>query len=172
MLIAFFAVFLVAARAALRWHLQIPGHSMLPTAFALVLVRSCVDRRAAGTLCGLLAGLACAALGMGKGGPLIALKLALAGAVVDVAVVRLGQMRATPSLWQGLVIGALAGATGFVPVVVLESLAGLDARLIAFHALFAAGTKAAFGAAGGVAGAWVARELRHHGVLDRAASGP
>lgn len=170
LLIAFIATFLVAARAALRWHLQIPGHAMLPTAFGLVLVRSCVDRRAAATLCGLTAGIATAALGMGKGGPLIALKLVLPGAAIDVG--RLGVHpaagRADFSLAAGTFLGALAGATGFLPVVIVEGLAGMEPRLIALHALTAAGTKAAFGAAGGWAGAWVARELRHHGVLERA----
>lgn len=168
LLIAFVATFLVAARAAMRWHLHLPGHAMLPTAFALVLVRSCVAHRGAASLCGLAAGLVAAGLGMGKGGPLIVLKLLLPGAVVDLS--RLGgpggDRRAVFSLASGLIVGALAGATGFLPVIVVESLAGMDPRLIAWHALTAAGTKAAFGAAGGCAGAWVARELRHHGVLE------
>ena len=37
-LIAFFAAFLVAARAALRWHIHVPGHATLAIAFGLVLV--------------------------------------------------------------------------------------------------------------------------------------
>jgi len=164
LLIAFFATFLVAGRAALRWHLHIPGHAMLPTAFALVLVRSCVDRRSAASLCGGIAGIAVTALGMGKGGPLIVLKLLLPGAVVDLG--WLATKRASSSLAGGVVLGALAGLTGFLPVVVVEGLAGMEPRLIAIHAATAAGTKALFGAAGGWAGAWVARELRHHGLLE------
>jgi hypothetical protein len=168
LLIAFLATFLVAARAALRWHLHMPGHAMLPTAFALVLVRSCVHRKSAATLCGVTAGLAVAALGMGQGGPLLVLKLALPGAVVDLGALanRAGARRVEFGLLAGAVTGALAGATGFVPVVLIEGLAGMEPRLIALHALTAAGTKAAFGAAGGWGGAWVARELRHHGVLE------
>jgi len=170
MLIAGFAIFLVAARAAMRWHLHVPGHSMIATAFGLVLVRSCVDRRAASTLCGVLAGVTCAALGMGKGGPLVALKLALPGAVVDAC--RLGRDGYAPlSLLQGTWIGALAGAAGFVPLVAVEWLSDVEPRLIALHALASAGGKAFFGAAGGVAGAWVAGELRHHGVLRGGAAG-
>jgi hypothetical protein len=165
MLIAAFAVFVVAARAAMRWHLHVPGHSMVATAFGLVLVRSCVDRRAAGTLCGIVAGVACAALGMGKGGPLVMLKLALPGAVVDLC--RLGQGdRAPLSLLRGAGIGALAGASGFVPLVAVEWLADVEPQLIALHALASAGGKALFGAAGGAAAAWVAGELRHHGILE------
>jgi hypothetical protein len=168
LLIAFFATFLVAARAALRWHLHIPGHAMLPTAFALVLVRSCVDRRGAASLCGLLAGAAVAVLGMGQGGPVLVLKLALPGAVVDGAawLHRRGAGRVGLGLSEGLAIGALAGLTGFVPVVLVESLAGMEPRVMALHAFTSAATKILFGAAGGWAGAWVARELRHHGVLE------
>jgi hypothetical protein len=166
LLIACFAAFLVAARAAMRWHLHVPGHAMLASGFGLVLVRSCVTRRSAGSLCGLLAGAACAALGMGKGGPLIALKLLLPGVVVDLATARSARARLTPV--RGLVVGALAGASGFVPVVIVEGLAGVEPRLMLLHAVVAAGSKAAFGAVGGAAGAWVAHELDHHGVLDRA----
>ncbi len=167
MLIALFAVFLVAARAAMRWHLHVPGHSMIAVAFGLVLVRSCVDRRSAATLCGVLAGVACAALGMGKGGPLIVLKLALPGAVVDLCQLVRGE-RASPSLLRGACVGALAGASGFVPLVALEWMADVDPQLIALHALASAGGKALFGSVGGAAGAWVAAELRHHGVLAAA----
>lgn len=167
LLIAFFATFLVAGRAALRWHLHIPGHSMAPTAFALVVVRSCVDRRAAASLCGLVAGVAVAGLGMGRGGPILALKLVLPGAVVDLGAGSSsgGDGRARFSLGAGALLGALAGATGFVPVVLVEGWAGVEPAVIALHAATAAGTKAVFGAAGGWAGAWVARELRHHGVI-------
>ena len=166
MLIAFFATFLVTARAAMRWHLHLPGHSMIAISFGLVLVRCCVDRRSAATLCGVLAGLVCAALGMGKGGPLIVLKLALPGGVVDLANARRDASGASISVARGLLIGALAGASGLVPLVIVESLANVEPRLIALHALASGGGKAVFGAAGGAAGAWVARELRHHGLLD------
>lgn len=169
-LIAFFAAFLVAAKAAMRWHLNVPGHAMIATAFGLVLVRSCVDRRGAATLCGLLAGAACAALGMGRGGPLIVLKLLLPGAVVDLATPSRGAGPAIVSIPRGLAIGALAGASGFLPTVIVEWLADLAPELIALHALTSAAGKTLFGAAGGAAAAWVARELRHHGVLDRVSS--
>ena len=83
LLLAFFATFVVLTKAALRWHLHLPGHSMFSIALLLVLARACVRRPATASLVGLLAGVACALLGMGKGGPLIALKLALPGVVID-----------------------------------------------------------------------------------------
>ena len=83
LLLAFFATFIVLAKAALRWHLHIPGHVMFATALFLLLARYCVPRAGAATVVGLLAGLVCAALGMGKGGPLIVIRLVLPGLVVD-----------------------------------------------------------------------------------------
>lgn len=83
LLIVFFAAFLVGTRIAMRWHLHLPGHAMLAAAFGLVLVRSCVDRRAAASLCGLVAGIGIAGLGLGQGGPLVVLKLALPGLAID-----------------------------------------------------------------------------------------
>jgi hypothetical protein len=169
LLIAFFATFLVTARAAMRWHLHVPGHAMIASTFGLVLVRSCVDHRGAATLCGALAGLACAALGMGKGGPIVALKLTLPGAVVDAATLGADRGRAVVTPLRGAAIGGVAGASGFAPLVLVEWLADVAPQLIVLHALASASGKALFGAVGGAAGAWVARELRHHGVLDPAA---
>jgi hypothetical protein len=164
-LIAFFAAFLVAARAAMRWHLNIPGHAMVGAAFGLVLVRSCVDRRVAASTCGLLAGVACAALGMGRGGPLIALKLALPGVLVDLGMLRVGP-RSVPSLPRGAWVGAMAGLSTLAPLVVVEWLTDVEPGVIGLHALTSGAGKALFGALGGAAGAWVARELRHHGLLE------
>jgi hypothetical protein len=166
LLLAFFATFIVLAKGALRWHLHVPGHAMFTTALFLVVARACVRRPAAATLVGLLAGIACALLGMGKGGPIVALKLMLPGVVVD-----LGATWSRKSLavaWWGALIGALAGASQFLPVALVEALAGLDADLVLAHAALSAGAKAGFGALGGAAGAVIAARLRHHGLLPDA----
>lgn len=163
LLLAFFATFLVIARAAMRWHLHIPGHSLLIAGLLLVLARACVERVAAATIVGALAGLACTALGMGSGGPLIALKLALPGVAVDVGWKLLPA--SLPPLLRGALLGACAGATHFFPVLIVEGLTGVAASVVMGHALLAAGSKAAFGAVGGAAALAVAERLRHHGVI-------
>lgn len=165
LLLCFFATFLVIARAALRWHLHLPGHSMLPAAALLVLARACVAHGPAATLVGTAAGLVGAALGLGgRAGPLIVLKLGLGGAAVD-AGSALGRVRRLG--WKsGAVLGALCGATDFVPVALVEALAGLPADVVLAHAAVSAGAKAAFGAVGGAAGGAVATRLRHHGLVE------
>jgi hypothetical protein len=166
LLLAFFATFIVLTKGALRWHLHLEGHSMFAIALFLVVARACVRRPAAATLVGVLAGVVCALLGMGKGGPLIVLKLALPGAVVDLGA-RWGREPLTVAWW-GALIGALAGASHFLPVALIETLAGLDADLVLAHAALSAGAKACFGALGGAAGAVIASRLRHHGLLPEA----
>jgi len=163
LLLAFFATFVVLTKAALRWHLHLPGHSMFSIALLLVLARACVRRTAAASLVGLLAGVGCALLGMGKEGPLIVLKLVLPGLVVDLGARWSGERFA--AVWPAALIGAAAGASHFLPVALVESLAGLDADLVLAHAALSAGTKAGFGALGGAAGAVIAARLRHHGLL-------
>ena len=163
LLVAFFAGFLVATRAALRWHLHVPGHSLFPAAMLLVLARACLPRAGAATLVGSLAGAACALLGMGQGGPLIALRLALPGLVVDAAAGPRSRRLFAPA-W-GAAVGAAAGASSFVPVALVEALAGLPADLVLAHAALSAAAKTAFGAAGGACGAALAARLRHHGLV-------
>jgi hypothetical protein len=162
LLVAFFAAFIVLARAAMRWHLNIPGHAMLPTALLLVLARGCVPRTGAATAAGLLAGLASAALGMGKAGPMMIVKLTLPGLVVDGGAVLL---RPLPEAVRWSLVGALAGAADFLPSAALERLSGAPWDLVAQHAAVSAGGKAAFGALGGWAGAAILRRLRQHGVI-------
>lgn len=162
LLLAFFAAFVVLAKAALRWHLHLPGHSMFATVLLLVVARSCVPRRGAATLVGLLSGVTCTLLGMGQGGPLIALRLILPGTVVDLGAGRSGKRLASG---RAALIGALAGASHFAPVALAETLAGLSPDLVLAHAALSAAAKAAFGALGGAAAVVIVARLRHHGLL-------
>lgn len=166
LLLAFFATFVVLAKAALRWHLHVSGHAMFTTALLLVIARACVRRPGAATLVGLLSGIACALLGMGNGGPLLVLKLVLPGIVVDLGAA--WNPDRFPETWRSSVIGAAAGASHFVPVALIETLAGLPPDLILAHASLSAAAKAGFGALGGAGGAVIASRLRHHGLLPNA----
>jgi hypothetical protein len=65
--LAFCGTFVVIARAALRLHLHITGHSMFFNLFFLMLARGAVRKFGAATLAGLLAGLLVHGNGFGKG---------------------------------------------------------------------------------------------------------
>jgi hypothetical protein len=168
LLLAFFATFIVLAKAALRWHLHVPGHAMFATALFLLLARACVPRMGAAAAVGLLAGLVCAALGMGKGGPLIVVKLVLPGLVVDAGAAL--PRWALPETMRGVILGAAAGASDFFPTAAVELLAGVPAGIVVQHATLSAGTKAAFGALGGWAAVAIIRRLRDHGIIEDTAA--
>lgn len=166
LLVSFFALFIVIARAALRLHLPLPGHSMLPAAFFLVLARACVPRAGAASATGLLAGASAALFGLGRGGPLILLKLALPGLAVDAgAAVGPRLLTKTNAVWGAALLGAAAGASTFFATAAVEALAGMPADLILAHALLAAGAKTVFGALGGAAAGAVVGRLREHGLI-------
>jgi hypothetical protein len=163
LLLAFLATFLVVFRAALRLHLHVPGHAMFFTAALLLLARACVPRTGAATAVGLLAGAVCAVLGMGEGGPLIALKLALPGAAVDAL------RWVAPARSEGAIlyaaVGVAAGVAGVATTPLVELLTGMAPGLVLQHTLLSASAKAAFGALGGLAAWAVVRRLRVHGLI-------
>jgi hypothetical protein len=113
---------------------------------------------------GLLAGLVCAALGMGKGGPLVVVKLVLPGLVVDAGAAL--PRRFLPETLRAVLLGAAAGASDFFPAAAVEMAAGMPAGLVLQHAALSAGAKAAFGALGGWAAAAIIRRLRDHGIIE------
>jgi len=164
LVLALLAGLLVASRAAMRWHLNLPGHSMLPASALLLLARVAVPGRLAASTTGMLAGVAVALLGMGRGGPLLVLKLWLPGVVVDLGAAALpGGLRFRPVPFA--LLGGAAGLATFAGTAAVELLAGMEPRLVAVHALAASVAKAAFGAAGGLAACAVATRLRAHGLV-------
>jgi hypothetical protein len=166
--IGFCAVFLVCARAALRLHLKIPGHSMVFTVFFLFIARGCVPFRWAGTLCGFLSGLMALTLGMGNGGPLILLKFVVPGLVVD------GMALVFPRMFQSIPLcaltGVFAGATQGMIGFTVDYLMGMDTAVLMQHALIKSTGNILFGAAGGLAVPGVLQKLQAYGVVNPASS--
>ncbi|VBB46941.1 conserved membrane hypothetical protein [uncultured Desulfatiglans sp.] len=163
--IAFCATFVVIARAALRLHLNIPGHAMFFTIFFIMLGRGCVARFGAATLVGLVAGFVCMLLGMGKGGPLMILKFALPGLVVDLAAAFHPALFS--SLLWSVVTGALASATRFGTVALVDGLMGMDKTVVLQHALLSASFSMLFGALGAAMVPAVVRRLEVSGLIAR-----
>jgi hypothetical protein len=125
--------------------------------------------RGAAVITALLAGVAAAALGMGKGGPLVVLKFLFPALAIE-----LGAL-VSPRLWSShllcALIGAVAGATKFFSTAAVDLLVGMDSSVIWAHALFAAATGTAFGILGGLCLPPVLRRLQAYGVLRLAPGG-
>jgi hypothetical protein len=163
--LGFCAVLLIAARAALRLHLKIPGHSMLFTLFFLLLARGCVRNNLAASFTALLTGVMAVILGMGKGGPLILIKYLLPALVVDAMA---GVLAA--ALFESMVLcvitAILAASTRFLSDAAMDLLAGMDLSIVVRHAALQTVGNVIFGAFGALGVPTVIRKLRAFGAIE------
>ena len=162
--LGFCASLIVITRAGLRFHLNIPGHAMFFTIFFLILARGCVPRLGAATLAGLVAGLLCMLLGMGKGGPLIILKFVVPGLIVDAGGIIYSEFPG--SYVACALIGAIASASRFLTIIVVEWVIGMDWSLILQHAAISSSFGVLFGAAGSLMAPPVVRRLKAGGLIN------
>ncbi|BBO92767.1 hypothetical protein [Desulfosarcina ovata] len=162
--LGFCAVFILSAKAVLRLHLKIPGHSMFFTLFFLLIARGCVQHRLAASTSALLAGVMAVILGMGKGGPLILVKFLIPGLVVDLMAGMIPGLFNSVSLC--LITAAAAAATRFLSDCLVDYLAGMDMDILLQHAMIKSAGNVLFGTAGGMLVPAVIRKLRAYGVIN------
>lgn len=163
--LGFCAVLLVSCKAALRFHLKVPGHSMLFTLFFLLLARGCVRHYTAATLTGTISGIIAVLMGMGKGGPLILIKFILPAIAIDAMAGLLGTL-----LFQSVLLctmtGALAAGTRFISTYVIDTIVGMEAQIVLQHAFLQTIGNVLFGVVGAMAVPSVIRKLRAFGAID------
>jgi hypothetical protein len=168
-LLSLVAALCVLAKMVLRMPLHVPGHSGVLWVALYVIGRGLVDKRGAGVLLGVVAGVLATFAGFGDTGPLEWVKWVAAGVILEVLVLVLpGDLRSwlkAAIVGGGLHLGKLAGLTlaGFilrVPFAVLFLGLGYSATM---HVVF--------GVIGGLLGAGVLRELRKIPFLDAQARG-
>jgi hypothetical protein len=161
--LAFCGTFVVIARAALRLHLHITGHSMFFNVFFLMLARGAVRKFGAATLAGLLAGLLCMVLGMGKDGAIQVLRFGLLGLVIDLAAT------ASPKLFRSyiacFIVGALAAGTRGIWLALADLIAGMEFSLMLQHVLISSSMNMLFGAAGGLLVPPIVKRLEINGLI-------
>ena len=156
--LSFCATFIIIAKAVLRLHLHITGHSMVFTMFFLILGRGCVQRLGAATFTGMIAGILSLVLGMGaKSGPLVILKFLLPGVFIDcaAAVYPMLAYRYTACI----IAGALAAGSRAFIIGLVESLAGMESVLILQNMILASIMNMIFGGIGGAMVPTVVRRL-------------
>jgi hypothetical protein len=155
--IALMAALAVVAKLAIRMPLHVPGHSGVLWVAVFIVCRGLVDKRGTGVLLGVVAGVLATFAGLGDSGPLEWVKWLAAGLVLELLVLALpGDLRSwlkAGIVGAGLHLGKLAGLT----------LAGIILRvpfaLLVLGLGWSATTHVVFGAAGGLLGALVLREL-------------
>lgn len=161
--LGFCGTFIVIARAALRLHLHLTGHAMFFNLFFLLLARGVVRRFGAATLAGVVAGLLCMFLGLGKGGPVLILRYGLLGLVVDLGFAV--YPRLAFSYVACLLCGAAAALTRGIFLAAADLMAGMDLPLLLQHVLINSSLNMAFGAAGGLLVPLVVKRLQNAGLI-------
>ena len=161
--LGFCGTFIVIARAALRLHLHITGHSMFFNLFFLLLARGVVRRFGAATLAGVVAGLLCMFLGLGKDGPLLIVRYGLLGLIVDLGFAL--YPRLAYSYVACFVCGAAAALTRGLFLAVADLMAGMETAVMIQHVLLNSAMNMAFGAAGGLLVPPVIKRLQSSGLI-------
>ena len=161
--LGFCGVFIVILRAALRLHLNIPGHAMLFTIFFLMLARGCVPYRFSATFTGLISGAMAIILGLGKGGPLIMLKFLPPAIVIDLLAMLI------PGWYNRyffcVLMALAASSTKFLNTYVVDYLMGMDPAVNLMHALTGTVSGAVFGIVGSLFVPPIMGKLNAHGIL-------
>ncbi|BEQ13968.1 ECF transporter S component [Desulfoferula mesophila] len=161
--LGFCGTFIVIARAALRMHLHLTGHSMFFNLFFLLLARGVVRRFGAATLAGVVAGLLCMFLGLGKDGPLLIVRYGLLGLIVDLGFAL--YPRLAYSYVACFVCGAAAALTRGLFLAVADLMAGMETAVMIQHVLLNSAMNMAFGAAGGLLVPPVIKRLQSSGLI-------
>ena len=163
--LGFCATFIMITRAALMLKLNIPGHAMFFIMFFLILGRGCVQRMGAATLVGLIAGIMCTMLGMGKEGPLLIIKFVLPGIIVDAW--RRSSIPGLPSRIPAcVIIGVIAAAFRYATSMGIDWLVEMDYDIMLKKALIGSTMNILFGAAGAALVPLVVRRLKAHGLIS------
>jgi hypothetical protein len=163
-MLALFSALVVVAKIALRFPIQVPGHSGLFWMAIMIVVAGIVPKRGAVSLVGLSSGILAAFLGMGDFGALNTfLSYTMVGVATDLA------------LWllqnpENLPVAGLAGALGhlgkYLVKWVLGVITGAPLGFVALGLLWSLITYVVFGALGGLLGALTLRALRKARFFD------
>jgi hypothetical protein len=153
-----FADLAMLAKALLRIPLHVPGHSGILWVALFVVARGLVDKKGAGLLLGVVAGVVATVLGFGDTGPLEWTKYVAAGAMLELVCLLV------PGTLEGFGKAAVAGAAAHLGKLASMVLVAVALRLpLGFAVLglgFSAATHLVFGVIGGVIGALLLRALR------------
>jgi hypothetical protein len=162
-LLTLFSALIVVAKIALRFPIQMPGHSGLFWIAIVIVAAGIVPKRGAASLVGLSSGILAAFLGLGDFGALDTwLSYTMVGVGVDLA------------LWllqspENVLVAALAGALGhtgkFLVKWVMGMVTGAPLGFVALGLFWSLFNYLLFGALGGALGALTLRALRKAGFF-------
>jgi len=163
LVLGFCASFIVIARMVFRLHLHITGHVMFFTLFFLVISKGAVPKPWSATVVSFFAGVLLMFVGIGKGGPLVIIKMIFPGILVDVCGFLI------PGVGFGylasIATGAIAGASRFLSLAIVDRVMGMEWAIILQHAAAGAFFNVLFGCLGAAMVPAVLRRLKSAGLV-------
>jgi len=163
LILASLAILSVAFKAVFRLKLGLVGHSMFMVTLVLLLARGLVPVRGSVVGCGLMAGLLAMVMGIGKGGPLVLLKMLAPALAIELVCLVLP--KAPWIRWQA-VLAAWAGVVAWIGKGMLElALAGADRAVLATEAGLKALGGGLFATLAALLVPTLLRRLAHHGMI-------
>jgi hypothetical protein len=169
LLIALVAALCILAKLVLRVPIHVPGHSGVLWVALFVICRGLVDKRGAGVLLGLVAGVLAQFMGFGDVGPLEWTKWLTAGLVLEaLTLVIPGDLRSFP---KAIIVGAALHLGKLAALTIAGIILQVPFALLFLGLGYSATTHVLFGGLGGFLGALGLRELRKIPALDAQARG-
>lgn len=163
-ILALFSALVLVSKIALRFPIQVPGHSGLFWMAIVIVAAGMVPKLGAASLVGLSSGVLAAFLGMGDFG---ALNTFLSYTMVGVATEGALRLLRDP---ENLLVAGLAGALGHLGKYVVKwflgVITGAPLGFVALGLLWSLITYIVFGALGGILGALTLRALRKARFFD------
>ncbi len=162
-LLALFSALIVAAKVALRFPIQVPGHSGVFWMALMVTALGIVPKLGAGSLIGLTSALLAAFLGLGDLGAIYTfVSYLMLGVAADLVARFLGGV-------QKPIPAALVGGAGTVAKMLVKTLVatlmGIPAGFVALGMVYAFATNLVSGAVGGFLGYLILKALRKAGFF-------
>lgn len=155
--VALLSSLVVVAKWAVRIPIGVPGHSGLLWIAIFVVGRGILDRRGAGLMLGVVAGVLAAILVPAREGLLVFVKYAAAGLVLDIVATLIGERLDRP--FPAAVAGALAHVAKLLSALILGWATGVPMGFLALGLGLSATTHVVFGALGGILGALILRQF-------------
>jgi hypothetical protein len=162
-MLTLFAALVVVAKIALRFPIQVPGHSGLFWMAIVVVAAGIVDKRGAASLVGLSSGILAAFLGMGDFGALNTfLSYTMVGVATDLG---LWLLQDPSNLLVGALVGILGHLGKYLVKWILGIITGAPLGFVALGLVWSFVTYVIFGALGGLLGALTLQALRKAGFF-------
>lgn len=153
-----FGTLISVSRFVFQLPIGVPGHTSVYWMGLLMLGKGLIPKFGAGTIMGIVSGILAIVFGLGKEGPLMALKCIVPGVLLDILAILF--FNKLESIWVGVIIGSLISWSKLLTSIALGIVLDIPMVFLAMGFGYATLLHVVFGAAGGVLAAVLIKRLK------------